>query len=446
MPANQQPTAQTAAAQSQPDDGSGPQPVIDGTPAEVALNSEAVSGQPRERCATPCGEAGSHAASRRNVASAADTWLAAAQQTAAARQSRDAPVPDGRALRAETADRPTAGARIAARAAPHASAVSRRSGAGSIDRGDEDDGDAPAVLFVVLDAASMTVLCQAKSGADMLTFMIRQGATLGDTQLVAKGPPTSGSVTLSRSGAAKRAGDGRRQDMNIEKYSERVRGFIQSAQTMALSRNHQQFTPEHLLKVLLDDEEGLAASLIERAGGTCRATRSSASRRRSSAAAASRAATASSIWRSRWPRSFRPPRSWPRRPATASSPSSGCCTALAIEKSAKTADILAKAGVTPQALNQAINDIRKGRTADSASAEQGYDALKKYARDLTADARDGKLDPVIGRDDEIRRTIQVLSRRTKNNPGADRRARRRQDGHRRRPGAAHRQWRRAGNR
>ena len=90
--------------------------------------------------------------------------------------------------------------------------------------------------------------------------------------------------------------------------------------------------------------------------------------------------------------------------------------ALAMEKSAKTAEILAKAGVTPQALNQVINDIRKGRTADSASAEQGYDALKKYARDLTADARAGKLDPVIGRDDEIRRTIQVLSRRTKNNP------------------------------
>ncbi len=91
-------------------------------------------------------------------------------------------------------------------------------------------------------------------------------------------------------------------------------------------------------------------------------------------------------------------------------------TALAVEKSAKTADILAKAGVTAQALNQVINDVRKGRTADSANAEQAYDALKKYARDLTADARSGKLDPVIGRDDEIRRTIQVLSRRTKNNP------------------------------
>ena len=90
--------------------------------------------------------------------------------------------------------------------------------------------------------------------------------------------------------------------------------------------------------------------------------------------------------------------------------------ALAIETSAATADILSKAGVTAARLNQVINDIRKGRTADGANAEQGFDALKKYARDLTADAREGKLDPVIGRDDEIRRTIQVLSRRTKNNP------------------------------
>src|SRR5690606_28781353 len=90
--------------------------------------------------------------------------------------------------------------------------------------------------------------------------------------------------------------------------------------------------------------------------------------------------------------------------------------ALMIEKSAATADILAKAGVTPTMLNQAINDIRKGRTADTASAEQGFDSLKKFARDLTADAREGRLDPMIGRDEEIRRTIQVLSRRTKNNP------------------------------
>ena len=118
--------------------------------------------------------------------------------------------------------------------------------------------------------------------------------------------------------------------------------------------------------------------------------------------------------------------------------------ALALEKDSEAGKVLPSAGVTPQSLNAAIEALRKGRTADTASAEKAYDALKKYARDLTEAARDGKLDPVIGRDEEIRRTIQVLSRRTKNNPGADRRARRRQDRHRRRPGAAHRQRRRAG--
>ncbi len=97
--------------------------------------------------------------------------------------------------------------------------------------------------------------------------------------------------------------------------------------------------------------------------------------------------------------------------------------ALAVEKDTEAGKILARAGVTPQNLNAAINELRKGRTADSASAENAYDALKKYARDLTQAAREGKIDPVIGRDEEIRRTIQVLSRRTKNNPGPDRRAR-----------------------
>ena len=106
----------------------------------------------------------------------------------------------------------------------------------------------------------------------------------------------------------------------------------------------------------------------------------------------------------------------PRRPATALSRSSGCCSALALEKDSEAGNILAKGGVTPQNLNAAIEALRKGRTADSATAENAYDALKKYARDLTQAARDGKLDPVIGRDEEIRRTIQVLSRRTKNNP------------------------------
>ncbi len=203
--------------------------------------------------------------------------------------------------------------------------------------------------------------------------------------------------------------------MNIEKYSERVRGFIQSAQTMALSRNHQQFTPEHLLKVLVDDEEGLAASLIERAGGNVRDVRLGVE---TALEAMPKVEGGNGQLYLAQPlaKVFTTAEEVAKKAGDSFVTVERLLTAMAMEKSAKTAGILAKAGVTPVALNQVINDIRKGRTADSASAEQAYDALKKYARDLTADARAGKLDPVIGRDDEIRRTIQVLSRRTKNNP------------------------------
>ena len=203
--------------------------------------------------------------------------------------------------------------------------------------------------------------------------------------------------------------------MDIEKYSERVRGFIQSAQTMALSRNHQQFTPEHLLKVLVDDQEGLAASLISRAGGDAKAVQMGVEAALN-ALPSVEGGNGQLYMAQPLAKVFSTAEDMAKKAGDSFVTVERLLTALAVEKSAKTADILAKAGVTPQALNQAINDLRKGRTADSASAEQGYDALKKYARDLTADARAGKLDPVIGRDDEIRRTIQVLSRRTKNNP------------------------------
>jgi ATP-dependent Clp protease ATP-binding subunit ClpB len=203
--------------------------------------------------------------------------------------------------------------------------------------------------------------------------------------------------------------------MNLEKYSERVRGFIQSAQTYALSNNHQQFTPEHILKVLMDDDEGLASSLIERAGGNARDVRLGVE---AAIKAMPKVEGAGGQLYLAQPlaKVFSTAEDLAKKAGDSFVTVERLLTALAVEMSAKTADILAKAGVTAQALNAAINDIRKGRTADSASAEQGYDALKKYARDLTADARAGKLDPVIGRDDEIRRTIQVLSRRTKNNP------------------------------
>ncbi|MGB7288373.1 MAG: ATP-dependent chaperone ClpB [Salaquimonas sp.] len=203
--------------------------------------------------------------------------------------------------------------------------------------------------------------------------------------------------------------------MNIDKYTDRVKGFIQSAQSKALADGHQQFTPEHLLKVLLDDPEGLASSLMQKAGGRPKD-----------------ALLALELAISKFPKveggngqlylaqSLAKVMDTAEKAADKAGDSyvtaERLLLALCIEKSAKTSDILAKAGLTANSLNAAINEIRQGRTADSANAEAGYDALKKYARDLTQDARDGKLDPVIGRDDEIRRAIQVLSRRTKNNP------------------------------
>ena len=203
--------------------------------------------------------------------------------------------------------------------------------------------------------------------------------------------------------------------MNMEKYSERVRGFLQSAQTYALSEGHQQFTPEHVLKVLLDDPEGMAASLIERAGG-----RPDDARMGVDAALAKLPKVSGGNGQIYLAQPLAKVFSTAEEAAKKAGDSfvtvERLLLALTIEKSAETSKILEKAGVTAQGLNQAVNEIRKGRTADSASAEEGYDALKKYARDLTAEAREGKLDPVIGRDDEIRRTIQVLSRRTKNNP------------------------------
>ncbi|MEN3791682.1 ATP-dependent chaperone ClpB [Fulvimarina sp. MAC3] len=202
--------------------------------------------------------------------------------------------------------------------------------------------------------------------------------------------------------------------MNIEKYTERVRGFIQAAQTMAVSRDHQQFTAEHLLKVLIDDEQGMAAGLIEKAGGRPNDVRLAVD----TALNAMPKVTGGGQMYLAQPlaKVFATAEEIAKKAGDSFVSVERLLLAMTIEKSAKTADILRKAGVTANGLNDAINELRKGRTADTASAESGYDALKKYARDLTAVAREGKLDPVIGRDDEIRRTVQVLSRRTKNNP------------------------------
>ncbi|MBX8784537.1 ATP-dependent chaperone ClpB [Ochrobactrum sp. GRS2] len=203
--------------------------------------------------------------------------------------------------------------------------------------------------------------------------------------------------------------------MNIEKYSERVQGFLQSAQSFALNSDNQQFAPEHLLKVLVDDEEGLASGLIERAGGRLADLKLGLQ----SALAALPKVTGGSGQLYLSP-ALAKILTTAEELATKAGDSyvtvERLLTAFTLEKSAKTYEILTHAGVTAKALNEVINQMRKGRTADSASAEANFEALKKYARDLTEDARSGKLDPVIGRDEEIRRTIQVLSRRTKNNP------------------------------
>ncbi|MEJ2435558.1 MAG: Clp protease N-terminal domain-containing protein, partial [Pseudolabrys sp.] len=204
--------------------------------------------------------------------------------------------------------------------------------------------------------------------------------------------------------------------MNFEKYTDRARGFVQSAQSLALREGHQQFAPEHLLKVLLDDPEGLAAGLIDRSGGNSRQALQQVEAALAKRPKVSGGGAGQIYLDPALARVFDAAETAGEKAGDSFVTVERLLLALAIEKDSEAGKILAQAGVTPQNLNSAIEALRKGRTADSASAENAYDALKKYARDLTQAARDGKVDPVIGRDEEIRRTIQVLSRRTKNNP------------------------------
>src|ERR1700746_3361659 len=204
--------------------------------------------------------------------------------------------------------------------------------------------------------------------------------------------------------------------MNIEKYTERARGFIQSAQSLAVRDGHQQFSPLHLLKVLLDDQEGLAGGLIDRAGGNSRAILKATDDALARLPKVSGSGAGQVYLAPELARAFDAAEKTAEKAKDSFVTVERLLLALALEKGSEAGTIMNKGGVTPQNLNAAIESLRKGRTADSATAENAYDALKKYARDLTQAARDGKLDPVIGRDEEIRRTIQVLSRRTKNNP------------------------------
>jgi ATP-dependent Clp protease ATP-binding subunit ClpB len=204
--------------------------------------------------------------------------------------------------------------------------------------------------------------------------------------------------------------------MNLEKFTERARGFIQSAQTLAIREGHQQFTPEHLLKVLLDDGEGLSAGLIDKAGGRSRDALQQTELALAKLPKVQGPGAGQIYLAPTMARVFDNAEKIAQKAGDSYVTVERLLLALAMEKGAEASKILAAAGVTAQTLNAAINDLRKGRSADSASAENAYDALKKYARDLTAAAKASKLDPVIGRDEEIRRTVQVLSRRTKNNP------------------------------
>ena len=204
--------------------------------------------------------------------------------------------------------------------------------------------------------------------------------------------------------------------MNQEKYTERMRGFLQSAQMMALREGHQRLIPDHVLKVLLDDPEGLAANLIGSAGGDSRAVYRAVEANLAKQPKVEGQGSGQIYMAPETARLFDQAETIAEKAGDSFVTVERMLIALVLAKGTEAADALAKGGVKPQALEKAVQELRKGRTADSASAENSYDALKKYARDLTQAARDGKLDPVIGRDEEIRRTIQVLSRRTKNNP------------------------------
>ena len=205
--------------------------------------------------------------------------------------------------------------------------------------------------------------------------------------------------------------------MNLELFTDRAKGFLQSAQTVAIRNSHQQIAPDHLLKALLEDNEGMASGLIRRAGGD------PAIALRDTDAALARIAAVSGGGAQATPginndlvRILDQAEQIAKKAGDSFVTVERLLLALALAPTSAAGKALTSAGLKADALNAAINELRKGKTADTSGAEDRYDALKKFARDLTQAARDGKLDPVIGRDEEIRRTIQILARRTKNNP------------------------------
>jgi ATP-dependent Clp protease ATP-binding subunit ClpB len=204
--------------------------------------------------------------------------------------------------------------------------------------------------------------------------------------------------------------------MNLEKFTERARGFLQAAQTVAVRLDHQRIAPQHLLKALLEDEQGMASGLIARAGGSAEAARRETDEALAKIPAVSGSgATQAPGLDGETMRVLDQAEQIAQKAGDSYVTVERLLLALTMSKT-DAGKALVDSGVKPEALNAAINELRGGRTADTQSAEDRYDALKKFARDLTEAAREGKLDPVIGRDEEIRRTVQILARRTKNNP------------------------------
>ena len=203
--------------------------------------------------------------------------------------------------------------------------------------------------------------------------------------------------------------------MDLSKFTERSRGFVQAAQTIAVREGHQKLGPEHLLKALMDDEQGLAANLIRRAGGAPERVLEAAEAALAKLPKVSGDGAGQIYLDTQTAKVLDEAEKLAKKAGDSFVAVERILTALAMVRS-PAKDALDAGAVSPQKLNEAINDLRKGRTADTESAEEGYDALKKYARDLTEAAAEGKIDPIIGRDEEIRRAMQVLSRRTKNNP------------------------------
>ena len=204
--------------------------------------------------------------------------------------------------------------------------------------------------------------------------------------------------------------------MNIDKFTDRAKGFLQAAQTVAIRNDNQRVAPEHLLKALLDDDQGMAAGLIRAAGGRPETANQLADLAIARQPKVTGAGAQQLAWDNDTVRILDGAESIATKAGDSFVPVERLLMAIALATTTAAGKALAEAGATATGLNTAIDSVRKGRTADSANAEAGFDALKKYARDLTQAARDGKLDPVIGRDEEIRRTVQVLARRTKNNP------------------------------